>query len=295
MVLLPGLLLGALWDQVGIRFFNASGIYSAALEPFGSSIPAHQLNLPTFFGNLLFTQTRFTSVFGSNGPLWSLFNEFWYYVLFPTLVALLLAAKRRSIWVIGYAGLAIFAAWVLGAAIEGFVVWLAGGIAALAARYFRLNAPRACLYSLCTGALTGVCLVASRSNHGWIGSDLAVGLSFALLTHGIVQLPATLGAAGLWLAKNFAGFSYSLYVLHFPLLMLIRAKWLPILRWQPDAMHLLEGSAIASGVILYAFLIAYMTERKTSTVRSWVRRQFCQAEVKPVFAGPAELEQSLIQ
>jgi peptidoglycan/LPS O-acetylase OafA/YrhL len=82
LVLVPGLLLGALLDLVGIRFFNDSRIYSVPLEPFGNGIPANQLNMSSFFGNLFFLQTRFTTVFGSNGPLWSLFNEFWYYVLF---------------------------------------------------------------------------------------------------------------------------------------------------------------------------------------------------------------------
>lgn len=36
-------------------------------------------------GNLLFLQTKITQEFGSNGPLWSLFSEFWYYVLVPRL------------------------------------------------------------------------------------------------------------------------------------------------------------------------------------------------------------------
>jgi peptidoglycan/LPS O-acetylase OafA/YrhL len=36
-----------------------------------------------FVANGLFLQTVVTPVFGSNGPLWSLANEFWYYMLFP--------------------------------------------------------------------------------------------------------------------------------------------------------------------------------------------------------------------
>ncbi len=289
LVLVPGLLLGALWDSVGIRFFNDSGIYSAPLQPFGSSVPADQLNLLSFFGNLLFLQTRFTTVFGSNGPLWSLFNEFWYYVLFPILIAFILSVRRRSKLAAAYAGVAIFTAWVLGGALSGFVVWLAGASIALSARYLRFDACHAwasTLYTICAAALAGVCLFASRVSHGWLGSDLAVGLSFALFTHGIVQIPATLSRIILRLAKNLAGFSYSLYVLHFPLLLLIRAKWLPVFRWQPDGMHLLWGAGIATGVALYAYTIAYSTERKTSTVRSWVSRYVC-SDVKRHESAPA--------
>jgi peptidoglycan/LPS O-acetylase OafA/YrhL len=274
-VLLPGLLLGALCDLVGIHFFNQTGIYSAPLAQFGDVSPAQQLNMSSFVGSLLFLQTRFTTVLGSNGPLWSLFNEFWYYVLFPVLIAVVLSARRRSIMIVVYVGVAICAAWILGGALSGFIVWLAGGCVALTSRYLRFPPSHSWLpglYTLCAGALTGICLSAARANRGWFGSDLAVGLSFALLTHGIVQLHVPLGAIGLRLAKTFAGFSYSLYVLHFPLLLLIRARWMPTVRWQPDTVHLCLGACIAAGVLLYAFAIAHVTEQKTSVVRFWVRR-----------------------
>ncbi len=118
LVLVPGLLLGALWDLVGVRFFNDSGIYSAPLVAFGSGAPAEQLNVSSFFGSLFFLQTRFTTVLGSNRPLWSLFNEFWYYVLFPVLISAILSVKRRSLTVVVYVGVAILAALVLGGAAD---------------------------------------------------------------------------------------------------------------------------------------------------------------------------------
>jgi peptidoglycan/LPS O-acetylase OafA/YrhL len=287
LVLVPGLLLGALWDLVGVHFFNHSGIYSAPLAAFGDGIPAQRLNLSSFFGCLFFLQTRFTTVLGSNGPLWSLFNEFWYYVLFPVLIALILSAKSRSFTVVLYFGIAIFAVWVLGGALPGFVVWLAGACVALTSRYFRFAVSRnwpVILYTLGAAALAATCLFVARAQRGSLGSDLAVGLSVALLTHGIVQLRVPLGLIGRRLAKTFAGFSYSLYVLHFPVLLLIRAKWLPTFRWQPDALHLLLGACIASAVLVYAFAIAQVTEQKTSVVRMWVRRQFA--------AAPANMAQN---
>lgn len=277
LVLVPGLLLGGLWDRLGVRFLNQSGIYTAPLVAFADGIPAQRLNMSSFLGCLFFLQTRFTTVLGSNGPLWSLFNEFWYYVLFPVLVAMILSAKRRSVTVVVYITIAVFAAWVLGGALSGFVVWLAGGCVALTSHYFRFatfRRWRAGSYTFLAAALAGVCLFAARAHRGWLGSDLAVGLSFALLTHGIVQLDVPLSTSGLRLAKTFAGFSYSLYVLHFPLLLLIRARWLPTYRWQPDGIHLLWGAGIAAGALVYAFGIAHITEQKTSFVRSWVRRQF---------------------
>ncbi len=279
LVLVPGLLLGGLLDIVGVRFFNQSEIYSVPLLPFGNAAVAQRLNISSFFGSLLFLQTRFTTVFGSNGPLWSLFNEFWYYVLFPVLMWVILSAKRHSVTVVIYIAVAIFAAWVLGEALLGFVVWLAGGSVALTSGNFRFPASRGWtvgLYTFCTATLVGICLFTARANRGRLGSDLAVGLSFALLMHGIVQLRVPLGALVLRVAKTFAGFSYSLYVLHFPLLLLVRAKWLPVNRWQPDEIHILIGIGIAAGVLSYAFAIANITERKTFVVRSWIRRKLAQ-------------------
>ena len=274
-VLLPGLALGGLWDFLGIRFFNHSGIYSAPLPGFGDDNPAAQFNLSSFFGTLFFLQTRFTTVFGSNGPLWSLFNEFWYYLLFPALLLLIVTNHRRFAPLLGCLAVAYLAIRILDGELGGFLIWLAGGVVALTSRYFRFGGIwQARGWTLGAAALTGWCLRAAVTGGGWMGSDLAVGLSFALLIHGLVQSGLPLVERGRRFAKSFAGFSYSLYVLHFPLLLLIRAKWMPAYRWEPDAIRLPLGAGLAVGVLLYAFVLAQITEGKTSAVRGWVRRVF---------------------
>ena len=274
-VLLPGLVLGFFWDFIGSHYCNAAGIYSAPLIPFGDGIVSEQLTWTAFFGNLLFLQSGLTTVFGSNGPLWSLFNEFWYYVLFPVLLSLILAAQRRSIKAIcGYSAVAVLSAALLGSQLSGFLVWLAGFLIALTARHWAFGNSRkflAAAYSGVLGAISGLCLFAARTHGSWIGSDIAVGLTFALFLHGFLQLQLPLAAFGLAMAKTFAGFSFSLYVLHFPLLLLIRANLIPGARWQPDWTHVTYGIGISIVVILYSYLIARMTEFKTGTVRTWIR------------------------
>ena len=280
-VLIPGLLLGGLWDLIGINYFNSSGLYSSALANFGAEAAVQRFNLTSFIGNALFLQTRFASVFGSNGPLWSLFNEFWYYVLFPALLGAVLAMRRRSVSALVYAAAAGVAAWVLGGAMVGFAVWLTGGVVALTSRHFQFsqsNRWRAGLYVAFAGGLCAACLAAARAGQGWLGSDLAVGFSFAILTHGIVQSRIQFSKLALRLAKEFAGFSYSLYLLHFPLLLLVRAIWLPNLKWQPDLKHLFFAGCVAALTLLYSFAVSRVTEQKTSEVRAWVRRLFIPTE-----------------
>ena len=48
-----------------------------------SSAIAQALTAPVFLGNAAFLQRILVPELGTNGPLWSLANEFWYYLLFP--------------------------------------------------------------------------------------------------------------------------------------------------------------------------------------------------------------------
>ena len=73
------------------------------------------------------------------------------------------------------------------------------------------------------------------------------------------------------IASDFAGFSYSLYVLHFPFLLFLRASVVPEDRWQPSPVHLMKAALIAILCLLYAWTVSLFTERKTSEARKLVR------------------------
>ena len=51
--------------------------------------PPLHLDAATFWGNLVFLQTILVPTYGTNALLWSLANEFWYYMLFPLLAVLI--------------------------------------------------------------------------------------------------------------------------------------------------------------------------------------------------------------
>jgi peptidoglycan/LPS O-acetylase OafA/YrhL len=79
-VLVPALLLGGMLDWLGLRFFNASNLYTAPAHL--DFVIANNLNLPTFILNLVNLQAIAGQRLGSNSPLWSLAFEWWYYVIF---------------------------------------------------------------------------------------------------------------------------------------------------------------------------------------------------------------------
>jgi len=62
-----------------------------------------------------------------------------------------------------------------------------------------------------------------------------------------------------------------LYVLHFPLLLFLKAWLAPSQRWQPDAVHLAWALAIGAAVLGFAWLVSLVTEAKTFIARRWMR------------------------
>jgi peptidoglycan/LPS O-acetylase OafA/YrhL len=94
-VLIPALILTYFWDSLGIFIFGVDGVYGG--NGLGSNVSnyniADRLHPSILLGNLLFFQNIFSITFGSNGALWSLANEWWYYVTFPLVLSLL---KFRS-------------------------------------------------------------------------------------------------------------------------------------------------------------------------------------------------------
>jgi peptidoglycan/LPS O-acetylase OafA/YrhL len=102
-VLIPALLLTLFWDSLG-HHVNPEGYQGAFYKVYGSGpdtgAPA-EWGIRAFLGNLCFLQTILVPVYGSNSPLWSIANEFWYYLLFPLLLSVVLlrgfSAKALSL------------------------------------------------------------------------------------------------------------------------------------------------------------------------------------------------------
>lgn len=277
-VLIPGLLFGTLWDLSGKNLFAASGLYTSPLAGFGRLIVRDDLTVKNFFGNLFFLQTIFCDTFGSNGPLWSIASEFWYYVLFP------LGLIASQAWLRKARGQAILLAFfalciivLLGPEkMVGFLIWLAGFVLVVACARFTISArpvQLACLFL--SGLILGAALAAARLEKlSSLNSDLAVGLAFSVFLFAVLQLDFRTAQKGAYLrsAHLFAGFSYTLYVLHFPFLLFLRAALTPQQKWQPDTRHLCYGAGIGIITLIFAWLVAQVTERKTGSVRRKIKR-----------------------
>lgn len=279
-VLIPALVLGLILDNVGKLM--VPGIYQsqpgrvpAAL----SQVPAMGLNVSTFVGNLGMLQTILVPPLGTNGPLWTLACEWWYYILFGSaMTAVVVSGWRRLLSLLVFVGLI----WFLPKNIlELGVLWLLGVAAALFAARAKFRLP-----VILASAIFLASLVASRLDKSWgkgdasaIWADISVALGYCLLAYSLSRaregdlFPKKMEAFN----RNMAAFSYSTYLVHYPVLVFAIAlmshfgmQYLS----QPSWLIALSVLALCCMLLLIAFGFSRVTEQKTSQVRNWLEHLF---------------------
>ena len=269
-VLVPALLLGALIDQIGFHAFGNRG-------PYAGQDYAHMFVQPLAetsgfgvgLGNALFLQGIACPTFGTNGPLWSLSYEFWYYALFPLIFVALRPGKAwgaRAGCLLLVAGISLMTG---PAILASFPIWLLGSCLVAMESLVRR---RSILMSGAGLALLFFTLLFVRTHPAIspIVSDYLVGFVFALCL--LTAMPFRQREATTRVAKSIslvAEMSYSLYLVHVPLLTVLS---LAILgsggRWQPDAGHLATTALVGVGALGYAYVVYFLTESRTGWVRS---------------------------
>ena len=276
-VLIPALLLGGIFDSIG-RYGIVAPIYLGAqgTNTLTYDVGTH-LSLSNLAGNLAFSQGILVAPFGSNGPLWSITNEFWYYVWFPLLYRLL-CRRRPSI----AASLLVLITMVaFRNLLPGFVCWLFGSLLFYVTQRppqpFQTASGRSMVVALTATILLFLgSLVLWRIPQFTIESinDLAVSGSFALLLFVLIRYARTYPHWIAPLCRYGAGSSYSLYVLHFPLVVLLAALFFtPSTRLPPSGGLLLSFVGIGFVAIVYGYGVSTVTEANTSKVRHWLKRK----------------------
>lgn len=247
-VLIPALVLGAVFDAAGIHLFGISGLYGGHSTVHSLQFStAERLTKTVFAGNLFFFQTILVPTFGSNGPLWSLANEFWYYIMFPLLV--LGIRKRNALYLLGLLCVAAFAgkgilflgiAWLMGVAIHFVPKVSFAGAEFLAILFLATTLVSAKIYHV-------------RFSDLVIGSSVMVFIYFFSSS----ETDSKYSSFAHFLSRS----SYTLYLVHVPALVFI-AAWLH---------HSMIVSVIAFiGVFGYAQAVWYFCERHTDTLRKWI-------------------------
>jgi len=270
-VLVPALVLGALLDSTGLRLHLAPALYAGQTGTHMLGDIAQSLHVPVFFGNLFFLQTILVPTFGSNGPMWSLANEFWYYVLFPCAFLSLRKGTNLGARILN-AVVFVACAWFIGKGILLlFPLWLLGTLLAV------VPAPRSGpAIRIVAAVLYCPLLLFLAKTHvvQGVASDYLLGAAtFVLIWLLLGAKSAAPKNAGVHLARVGARFSYTLYLVHVPFLVLLTALIAGESRWQPDTRHLIYGLGALLLAIGYSYAVASTTEFRTDKVRGWVEER----------------------
>lgn len=271
LVLLPGLLLGAVWDTARLAMTGAwasNGVPQPLLE----RMAAAGLTGKILLGNMFFLQSIHVSTLGSNRVLWSLAAEFWYYMLFPLgLLALFgkTSIKMRVAYAVMFVAVALFAT---RSVVGLFPVWLCGTLLAkmkppAVGKAVRQTATL--LYLLCVFVLA----MTPWPLH-YLKMDYVLGLLTVVFLW--VMLSATRKvneqAVAVRASRRLAGFSYSLYVVHYPMLAFFAVWAARDGLWRPSPVRLAEGAALCTVALAYGYGVASLTEFHNVAVRRWVER-----------------------
>jgi peptidoglycan/LPS O-acetylase OafA/YrhL len=269
LVLFPALVLGAVWDRIGMRIPQAASIYYDGLYKFYGPSVALRSTVPIFFENFFYLQSIISPAFGSNTPLWSLSYEFWYYLVFPALILVAATCVEIRLRIL-YAGLALLLLWFVGALIVFyFPIWLAGTLVGRLQRATKVRS-RSLTLPLVGGVIFIACLAWSRRHHlsPDLLTDYLVAFGFALWLYTLLLgSREDASPAYAYGAKKLAGFSYTLYLTHMPMLLLLRGLLAPHGNWQPDSLHLAYALGIAMLLLTYSYWVAEFTEARTASVR----------------------------
>jgi peptidoglycan/LPS O-acetylase OafA/YrhL len=276
LVLLPAILLTFVLDTLGRSVFAGAGVYELPFLQIHYSpllIFTHALNL----------QGVLAPYYGTNGPLWSIGYEFWYYILFP---AVLLPWGRaypwRKVCRLSAATLLVIVLVTIrqGWFILGFLIWGMGALMVFP------NRPliRSASISLALNIVVVLALRTFISGETLQIHPSLLHVSDVISAAAFANLILTLrfSTARTWplleadIHRQLADFSFSVYAIHMPVLVFLRSA----LAWSIGSSWLRQSAAPAqwlalffamSVTLIFAFGFSRATEANTGAFRRQLR------------------------
>jgi peptidoglycan/LPS O-acetylase OafA/YrhL len=269
-VLLPALLFGVAVDHSGLRMFSGTqSIYSG--PPGLCIVPcniADRVSPRVVVGNALFLQNIFVDTAGSNNALWSLANEFWYYLAFP--IGLLAVQRRQpvlrrtfyAVLLLGITVLAgkdiflLFFVWMLGAVLSILPLKIQGDPLRFGTAGFAILFPVA--FVLVRRAYLPI------YSAEWI-TAICFSILFYFLLHRTEPARASVYKST---ADFFSRISYTLYLVHLPLAVFLCACInTPWRHWDKSPSHLALFLLLNIVLVFFSYAFYLLFEANTDRIR----------------------------
>ncbi|MBA4762101.1 acyltransferase family protein [Sphingomonas sp.] len=263
-VLLPALAIGGILDAIGLYGLESSTHTGATDTYVLNNNLAERLGWQTLLGNILFLQSIAVAPFGTNGPLWSLAYEFWFYIWFPALWVSWRSRRPSPLLA------TLLLAWIVPNMLVGFACWLCGAALFWVTRRSggqSLQPLRRLWLIVASVPFLGTLIYSRLFGLGDV--ELPLAFTFAVLLYALLRVELR---APRWL-RPFAGYgaqaSFSLYILHFPVIAFAAALLLDDKRLPATGASVMLVVVVLVVAILLSALFARYTERHTARVRAF--------------------------
>ena len=295
LVLIPALLIGLALDYSGRFVLDLPRYSDFDFVTMKDVDIATSLTPEAFFGNLAFLQTVYVPTFGSNAPLWSLTNEFWYYIWFPALLFMF----RGKLSIMTLVTLATMVLFYNSGVTSAFLIWLLGSAVYVVTN--RIGATwrtkPALVRNSAVAASLALFLVTLAATHlwsvSWLVDGLIVGIGFSILLTVIIAfdvgIPKILHSGSAYGAKA----SYSLYLIHFPLMLFLASAVFAGQVFVAGPFALMAAIGLTLALVAFGWLFGMATEAHTGKVRNYLSslllRDPGSRSAQPKTKGPAAI------
>lgn len=243
-VVFPALILTWIVDLIGINVVQNIELYSGGGDNYVINFNSmDRLNLEYFIYNLFYLQDIFYPTFGTNGALWSLAYEFWFYFLFPLIWHILHQEKNKLNKIIGSVIIAIILILLNLKGVIYFCVWMLGFICyMLSSNIILIKFFKNRKIFILNNIIIVSFLILSIFVKNYL-IDILVGFSFSIYLLNIICGKIELYSLLKGISFNLAKISFSMYAIHLPIVVLLSA--------------ILKEKLIFNieGVIVYFFII----------------------------------------
>jgi peptidoglycan/LPS O-acetylase OafA/YrhL len=263
-VLLPALILGGIFDAIGLSLFPTQISYTGKLPFLPDVAPMSRLGVSVFLGNLFFIQNIVTTTWGSNGPLWSLANEFWYYLLYPLFLSAIIIPYKtiyKIVAVVCFALIAYFVGWGI---FSYFSIWLIG----VAAFYIKKIKKHLMRTQIAAVVLLIIILGGIRLKwNATIFNDYSLGIATGFFVWNFAKY-YSLGTIGNKVTIFLSNISYTLYLVHLPFLLFF-CSLLHYVQIPFTLLHFALWTVLIIATILYAYIMWFLFERNTNKIKQY--------------------------
>jgi peptidoglycan/LPS O-acetylase OafA/YrhL len=272
LVYIPALIVIGVITTVGAAFFADTRLFAERpLFPSGVSAGWTWEQIPC---HLFSVQGVLCDAWGADPPLWSLGFEWTFYLLAPVAFSTILIPMQwvaRIMWFVALSGI-VYALHRINASFDQWLaIWLLGVAASVIARRW----PVPLLAALVGLALCFVAMFLSRTkilSPDTTDAMVTIGLTLALSCRILIEYNFSSRVI-----NRGARFSYSLYLVHLPLCILVGAMLERLAGWpatlvQPDGRGIAAFAATVSAALLTSWLFACCTEDYTAEVRRRIAR-----------------------